>query len=228
MQRLVDATHSFKQFDLYTSNEAFGEQAEYIRDGLVWDTWLGNIHKFLQEGNVREFHMMMTINALSLFSLPEFMDEMVNLKEQYGKHFPTMSFNILRFPSFQSIVTLPTHIRNERADALEKWIADNKDNPLVHDMEIDGIKRLIEYTRVIKTGHAYTSSEVTRHRDFKTFYAQYDLRRHKSLDVFPKILTDWVDSIPNTDSSIMELAYKEGWVLKPDNKNIDEALATYE
>ena len=30
------------------------------------------------------------------------------LKEQYGKHFPTMSFNILRFPSFQSIVTLPT------------------------------------------------------------------------------------------------------------------------
>ena len=69
MQRLVDATHNFKYFDLYTSNEAFGVQAEYIRDGLVWDTWLGNIHKFLQEGNVREFHMMMTINALCLFCL---------------------------------------------------------------------------------------------------------------------------------------------------------------
>ena len=55
MKKLVDATHSCKQFDLYTLNEAFGTQAEYIRDGLHWDTWLKNIHMFLQEGNVREF-----------------------------------------------------------------------------------------------------------------------------------------------------------------------------
>jgi hypothetical protein len=46
--------------------------------------------------------------------------------------------------------------------------------------------------------------------------------------VFPKILTDWVESIPDTDSSIMELAHKEGWILNPDPKNIDEALGTYE
>jgi hypothetical protein len=46
--------------------------------------------------------------------------------------------------------------------------------------------------------------------------------------VFPKILTDWVESIPDTDASIMELAEKEGWILKPDNKNIDEPLATYD
>jgi hypothetical protein len=46
--------------------------------------------------------------------------------------------------------------------------------------------------------------------------------------VFPKILTDWIESIPDTDSSIMELAEKEGWILNPDNKNIDKELATYE
>ena len=239
MQRLVDATHSFKQFDLYTSNEAFGKQAEYIRDGMNWDVWIANIHKFLQEGNVREFHMMMTINALCLFSLPEFMDEMVNLKEQYGKHFPTMSFNILRFPSFQSIVTLPTHIRNERADALEKWIADNQMNPLVHDMEIDGIKRLIEYTRVIETGHANTSSEISRWRDFKTFYTQYDIRRnHNFIETFKhKELQKWFVSIPETQTKPVGLfdgdatkgslhkqeleqrAKKEGWVIKPQGAN---------
>ena len=239
MKRLVDATHSFKNFDLYTSNESYGAQAEYIRDGLEWETWLKNIHMFLQEGNVREFHMMMTINALCLFSLPEFMDEMVKLKEQYGKHFPTMSFNILRFPSFQSIVTLPIEIRNERADALEKWIEDNHKNPLVHDMEIDGIKRLIEYTRVIKTGHAYTSSEITRHRDFKTFYIQYDQRRNKNfLETFKHTeLQKWFVSIPETETNpvglfdgdatkgnrvMLELeqrAKKEGWVLKPQGAN---------
>ena len=239
MKRLVDATHSFKQFDLYTSNEAVGPHAEYIRDGLEWDIWLKNIHMFLQEGNVREFHMMMTIPALALFSMPEFMDEMVKLKEQYGKHFPTMSFNILRFPSFQSIVTLPSHIRNERADALEQWIEKNKSNPLIHDMEIDGIKRLIEYTRVIKTGHAYTSSEISRHRDFKTFYTQYDQRRNKNfLETFKHAeLQKWFVSIPDTEvdpvglfdgdatkgslhkQELEKRAKQEGWVLKPQGAN---------
>ena len=239
MKKLVDATHSFKQFDLYTSNEAFGSHAEYIRDGMNWETWLKNIHMFLNEGNVREFHMMMTIPALALFSMPEFMDEMVKLKEQYGKHFPTMSFNILRFPSFQSIVTLPEHIRNERADALEQWVEKNKGNPLIHDMEIDGINRLIEYTRVVKTGHAHTSSEVSRHRDFKTFYVQYDLRRNKNfLETFKHTdLQKWFVSIPETEikpvglfdgdatkgalhkQELEERAKKEGWVLKPQGAN---------
>jgi hypothetical protein len=64
-------------------------------------------------------------------------------------------------------------------------------------------------------------------RDFKTFYSQYDQRRSKSIYVFPKILTDWIDTIPNTDSAIKELADKEGWVLAPDPRNIDDASATY-
>ena len=44
-----------------------GAPAEYIRDGLIWDTWLNNIHKMMNEGNVREPHMMMTINAMCFF-----------------------------------------------------------------------------------------------------------------------------------------------------------------
>ena len=150
-----------------------------------------------------------------------------------------MSFNILRFPSFQSIVTLPDHIRNERADALEKWIEDNHKNPLVHDMEIDGIRRVIEYTRVVKTGHANTSSEISRHRDFKTFYAQYDQRRGKNfLETFKhKELQKWFVSIPETETKPVGLfdgdatkgalhkqelekrAKEEGWVLKPQGAN---------
>ena len=55
----------------------------------------------MNEGNVRELHMMMT-NALCLFSITKFMDEMIKLKERYGQFAPAMSFNILRFPSFQT------------------------------------------------------------------------------------------------------------------------------
>ena len=46
--------------------------------------------------------------------------------------------------------------------------------------------------------------------------------------MFPKILTDWIESIPSTDIEVQALAEKEGWILKPDNKNIDEPLAKYD
>ena len=65
------------------------------------------------------------------------------------------------------------------------------------------------------------------------------------MSVFPDILTDWVDTIPDTetiavklvdgdstrqyddDPDLKKIADEEGWVLKPDNKNIDEPLAEY-
>ena len=65
------------------------------------------------------------------------------------------------------------------------------------------------------------------------------------LAFFPEILTDWVDSIPDTetvpvklvdgdstkqyenDPDLKRLLEEEGWVLNPDSKNIDEPLAEY-
>ena len=66
IDRLARESHAFKEFDLYTSNESFGAHAEYIRDGLVWDTWLNNIHKMMNEGNVRELHMTVSYTHLTL------------------------------------------------------------------------------------------------------------------------------------------------------------------
>ena len=87
---------------------------------------------------------------------------------------------------------------------------------------------MIDYLVTVDAPHRRTSNPTTLWRDFKTFYAQYDVRRNKSLSVFPKILTDWVDSIPDTDASIIELAEKEGWILKPSSRNIDDPLASYD
>jgi len=53
------------------------------------------------------------------------MDEMLILKDKYSQQAAVMSFNILRFPSFQSIVTLPEDVRLERADHIEKWLEKN-------------------------------------------------------------------------------------------------------
>jgi|TARA_B110000503_G_scaffold140696_1_gene232247 organic radical activating enzyme len=228
VDKLIAKTQNIKHFELYTSCEAIGAQAEYIRDGLDYEMWLTNIKRMLTESNHKGIHIMMTINSLCLFSITDFLDEVYKLKELTQSRTPTVSLNLLRFPSFQSPLALPNHIKDYCHNNLNTWWQANKHKEGWHEFERASIERLIDYLVTVDAPHRRTSNPVTLWRDFKTFYAQYDKRRGKSLDVFPAILTNWVASIPDTDASILELAEQEGWILKPDNKNIDEPLAAYD
>ena len=228
VDKLIAKTQGMNHFELYTSCEATGAQAEYIRDGLDYELWLTNIKRVLTEANTKGVHIMMTINSLCLFTITDFLDEVYKLKELTQSRTPTVSLNLLRFPSFQSPLALPNHIKDHCHDKLSTWYAEHKNDIGWSEFEKASIERLIDYLVTVDAPHRRTSNPTTLWRDFKTFYQQYDVRRNKSIYVFPKILTDWVDSIPDTDASIMELAEKEGWILKPDNKNIDEPLATYD
>lgn len=227
IDRLIEKANKINDFHIYTSCEAVGDQAEYIRDGLDYTQWKQNVSRLLTETSA-QINIMMTINSLCLFSITEFLDEVYELKSQNKDKVLAISLNLLRFPSFQSPLALPTHIKDYCYNKLNSWYQENKNNELWHEHECASIERLIDYLVTVDSPHRRTSNPTTLWRDFKTFYQQYDIRRNKSLSVFPKILTDWVESIPDTDANIMELAEKEGWILKPDPKNIDEALATYE
>jgi len=184
--------------DLYTSNEGVGSHAEYIRDGLVWDDWANSIEIILdhQVGNkLRGLHIMCTINALCLESLTEFLDCIVEWKTCYGKNYPFFTLNILRFPSFQSPLVLPDEIRTQHKNNLENWYNKNKNNTLIHEMELNQLQRLIDYLDVVKTPHLGAAELDILQNDFKKFYTQYDQRRNKNfLETFPS-LSDWYNSI---------------------------------
>jgi len=225
---LIQKTQKIEDFHLYTSCEATYEQAEYIRDGLNYSVWKNNLKRILNEANYKGIHVMMTINSLCLFSITEFLDEIYELKEMTKSKIPTVSLNLLRFPSFQSPLALPVHIKKYLHDNLAEWYSKVKNKPLWHEFEKASIERLIDYLVNVDAPHRRTSNPITLWRDFKTFYLQYDARRKKSILIFPPILTDWMLSIPNTDSEVKNLAEKEGWILQPDPKNIDEPLATYD
>ena len=246
IDKLIEKSKGIGHFELYTSCEAVGAHAEYIRDGLDYDLWKHNLIRVGKEANIKGLHIMMTINSLSLFSITNFLDEVYELKEMSGNKNPTVSINLLRFPSFQSPLALPDHIKTFCRDNLANWYSSVKDKPLWHEFEKASIERLIDYLDVVDAPHRRTSNKITLWRDFKTFYTQYDQRRNKSIYVFPNILTDWFDQLPNTttdttqlrsgdssnqwstDQQLQTLAEKEGWILNPDNKNIENPLATYE
>jgi organic radical activating enzyme len=195
IDRMIEATQHIDHFHLYTSNESMGAQAEYIRDGLEWITWTANVDRVLSQGHIEGFHMMCTINALCLDTLPEFLDQCVAWKAQYGKDYPTFTLNILRFPSFQSPLVLPDDIRTQYKNNLQHWFDNNDTNPLLHEMERNQVQRLIDYLDVVKTPHSGAAEQTMLQQDFKQFYTQYDQRRGKNFAVAFPALADWYNTI---------------------------------
>ena len=194
IQRLLDSCKDI-ELDVYTSNEALGAHAEYIRDGLVWHTWMENMTAIMQSRKVRALHVMCTINALCLESLPEFLTQLLTWKSQWGKNFPSFTLNILRFPGFQSPLVLPDSTRMHHRDRLQKWLQNFANHAMLHEHEHNHVQRLIDYLDVVKTPHSDAFDMPRLLNDFRSFYQQYDRRRNKSFaDTFPD-LKDWFDGL---------------------------------
>jgi hypothetical protein len=183
------------EVDLYTSNEAVGLQAEYIRDGLVWTDWTNNVERLLNSGKFRGLHTMCTINALCLDSLDKFLDQVLAWKTQHGKDSINFSLNILRFPSFQSPLVLPDSTRTFYRERLQEWFDQNAYSDFIHQFERNQVRRLIDYLDVVKTPHLGAAEQSVLQQDFKQFYTQYDQRRGKNfIEAFPN-LADWYNSL---------------------------------
>lgn len=194
VDRLLDSIDGVT-FDLYTSNESVGLQAEYIRDGLIWDNWANNCEKIMDSGKLRGFHVMCTINALCLDTLDSFLECCMNWKREYGKNFPSFSLNILRFPSFQSPLVLPDVLRTHYKIRLQDWLDANANSEFLHEYERNQLQRLIDYLDVVKTPHAGAAEQSVLQQDFKQFYTQYDQRRGKNFaETFPT-LANWYNSL---------------------------------
>ena len=189
------ATIDGVEVDLYTSNEALGAQAEYIRDGLVWQDWVNNVEKLLQSQKFRGLHVMCTVNLLCLDSLDEFLDVVMNWKLEYGRDAINFSLNILRFPSFQSLTVLPDNMRNIYYNRLNDFAAQYIQLNLMHEFEFNQLTRLIDYVDVVQKPHEEAMSQTILQRDFKNFYMQYDTRRGKDFcTTFPN-LAEWYNTL---------------------------------
>jgi len=192
---LIKISHDIPHVELYTSCEATGVAAEYIRDGLVWQDWCNNFSRLIEEGNFKQLHVMSTVNGLCLTSIVEFLDYLMMIKEKYGRNVLTFTLNILRFPSFQSPLVLPLDYRKTVISKLRQWYLTNGESSLLHDMEREHLLRLITYLDSVETPHAGASSFEELTKDFKKFYTQYDLRRNKDfMKTFPA-LEKWYKEI---------------------------------
>ena len=181
--------------DLYTSNESVSLQAEYIRDGLVWDDWANNVERLLDSGKIRRLHVMCTINALCLDTLDQLLDCIVNWKLEYGHDAISFTLNILRFPSFQSPLVLPDVLRTQHKNKLVDFMTRHNGASYLEEHEINHLLRLIDYLDIVKTPHSEAFEMPKLLNDFKHFYTQYDQRRGKDFTLTFPNLADWYNSL---------------------------------
>lgn len=186
-KKLKVISKKIPNFDLYTSCEARGAHADYIRDGLNYKEWFNRLTELEVSADFKMISVMATINALCLWSLTDLIDDLLKLRMETREN-DGLSFtlNILRFPSFQSCLVLPVTLRKSRQMHLQKWL-DSLDEGVLYEHETNHMKRLIVYL-----GEPEPKEIKKLRKDFKLFYDQYDQRRGKSFkDTFPKELTDW-------------------------------------
>ena len=150
----------------------------------------------------------MTINSLCLETITEFMDDMIELRKEYGQRAPTMTLNILRFPSFQSAAILPVELKDKFKKRIEQWLPTQMD--YLNLGEIAHVQRLIDYLDVVKTPHRNTAETPKLYNDFRYFYEQYDRRRGLDFrSTFPSFV-EWYDSIPYDENNLKPLTERAG------------------
>lgn len=187
--------NSCKEFVIYTSNESVGSQAEYTRDGLDHKYWISNIKKILDTTDLRVC-IMTTINILSLPKFTDFMQMIIDLRQQYNKdgyaNRVMVSFNYMRFPPHLQVTLLDKKTREKYADDIEKFamkyhrdFSPTKESRFLLE-EIDQIKRFCDYMRKDQTsGPKYRNN-------FVQYITEYDKRRNKNfLETFPEYVIFW-------------------------------------
>jgi organic radical activating enzyme len=185
-----------KNFKLFTSAEAHGKQAEYIRHGMNYDEWLSNMHKAFRVIPKIQFTVMSTYNILSLPSYTRFLNDILEVKNMYGKYDNLrtpilLDIPYLRFPDHQAIFIIKKDMLNMIYDQvthmyknLEYSHWSGTANQAFFEFEADKLKRIYYLARDHKENE---QTNISR-RNFVAFIDEHDRRRGTNfVETFPEL-----------------------------------------
>lgn len=201
IQYYNDIAPNIKSFDIYTSCEAHGKQAEFIRTGLNYDSFLANCRKFLSEtGSESRLNMMITFNVLSLSTFDLFLKDIWTMRTEFNAddamNRVPMMINYLRWPQFQDVRVAPADVKTTYLAKIKDYVSAHMRNTSpdlagrFYLEELDQIERLGEYMfEPLDTNH-----HLIQKRDFGAFYEEYEQRRDVDFqEIFPELLNYYTE-----------------------------------
>lgn len=172
IEKAQKVSESVKSLTIYTSAEAKGKRAEYVRYGMDYNLWLDNCHILLEKVPNTKLTIMSTFNALSVTSFKDFLNDMLSLDM-------ILDIPYLRYPHFLSAGILDDsflEIMKQSTDFMKK-------HDHFTDSSIHGLERITQMFSS-ELGQDYSQQR----QDFIIFIKEYDRRRGTNfLSVFPEM-----------------------------------------
>jgi hypothetical protein len=185
-----------KKFEIFTSAEGAGAQAEYIRYGMNYSMWLNNIYTLLDKIPGLNITVMSTYNALSVTGYDEFLKDIFEIK----KSFPSKSawqtaqtrllldIPYLRYPPHQSIFILPKKFQvyvERQIEFINNNIEyENGINYGFNKFESEKLKRIYD----LFEDNVENEEMIINRKDFAKFVDEHDYRRGTNfLKTFPEL-----------------------------------------
>jgi organic radical activating enzyme len=208
IHQLKDINECVKSITIFTSCEAHGAQADYIRFGMDYTKWLSNCEKYLSELPTQKLVIMSTYNALSVTSYDKFLNDVLELNKKYGKpnfkekilnklfkknigmHRVELDIPYLNNPTHQTVEILtPDFIEliEKQIQFMQQNLVKNYNNSIgFYESEVHKLERLLG---VFKKKILLNSQENNINRkDFAVFVDEHDKRRGTNfLETFPEM-----------------------------------------
>jgi|TARA_R110000851_G_scaffold87845_1_gene191508 organic radical activating enzyme len=204
IQRICEGD-KVKEFIVFTSVDTWGEQAEYIRNGLEFNKFWDNVNKVLQKCPRVNLTFMSTYNGLSIPGYHKLINGIYQLKEEYGstdRYWNSAAFldsSYLRFPTHQTVQVMPKEWASkiyedaQLADFLSVPLFDHK-YVGYSDIEIQKIKRIYDWMlspvdeQRLKTqrrnfGHYFREHDKRRGTDFCKVFPEFEEFYHECLNI---------------------------------------------
>ena len=194
MSSLKEMTNAdaIDHFMLFCSLDSWGNQAEYIRNGMDFDLLYKNVCDYLENGDKHSLTFIITFNVLSYTGFYNYIENILKLRKRFNKGRQLIWFDVpqLLDPEFLNPKLLP-HLVTE----LEKTIEFMKYNPETRwnefkgfsDFEISKVQRLVDW---IKSDTAFDKELAMK--NFYLFFSQHDKRRGTDfLNTFPDLENFW-------------------------------------
>jgi organic radical activating enzyme len=197
----IEEKDAVKEFTIFTSCDAWGSQAEYIRNGLEFNRFWDNVNKILTECSRVNLTFMSTYNALSVPSYMRLIDGIYQLKSEYGssdRYWPSATFldsSYLRFPEHQTVQVLPKMwsdtILKQAAHADYLGVPLFKSEYIGYsDVEVQKIKRIYDWMISVDDEEKLMKQRY----NFGRFFREHDRRRNTNFKATYPELADFYES----------------------------------
>ena len=193
-------------FRMFVSVDGYGDQAEYMRHGLNFDTLLNNVRNYLARTDGGLVTFIVTLNMLSIPSIKELMKEILELQKiynvkktrrdengkliSYGYHRVFVDTPTLYHPEWQSLKLLPPDLHYKGDECLD-FMKANRDG--LRDTRWTGFKehQIQRFARALdymKQGFDNDQQKQDAQENFVRFFQAHDNRRNTDFcKTFPEL-----------------------------------------